>query len=99
MSTLLDRIETRSTNGRTGTDMARRRPNGSAPRWPPVGSSSAGSAPKKSLTAEQRAQAAEPFDAEGQFLLSPARSCWIPSTTRTGPSPRSGPRSPITGAA
>src|SRR5207248_6401391 len=67
MSTLIDRIETRSTNGRTGTDSAkpaeRLRTTMAACRlqftW--FGT-------KKSLTAEQRAQAAEPFDAEGQFL-------------------------------
>ena len=67
MSTLIDRIETRSTNGRTGTDSAtpaeRLRTTMAACRvqftW--FGT-------KKSLTAEQKAQAAEPFDAEGQFL-------------------------------
>ena len=67
MSTLIDRIESRSTNGRTGTDSAtpaeRLRTTMAACRvqftW--FGT-------KKSLTAEQKAQAAEPFDAEGQFL-------------------------------
>ena len=67
MSTLIDRIETRSTNGRTGTDgttpAERLRTTMAACRvqftW--FGT-------KKSLTAEQKAQAAEPFDAEGQFL-------------------------------
>jgi len=67
MSTLLDRIETRSTNGRTSTDSTtpaeRLRSTMAACRvqftW--FGT-------KKSLTAEQKAQAAEPFDAEGQFL-------------------------------
>src|SRR5947208_2485676 len=67
MSTLLDRIETRSTNGRNSLDSAtpaqRLRTTMAACRlqftW--FGT-------KKSLTAEQRAQAAEPFDAEGQFL-------------------------------
>jgi hypothetical protein len=67
MSTLLDRIETRSTNGRNSVDSAtpaeRLRTTMAACRlqftW--FGT-------KKSLTAEQRAQAAEPFDAEGQFL-------------------------------
>lgn len=67
MSTLLDRIESRSANGRTGSDSAtpaeRLRTTMAACRvqftW--FGT-------KKSLTAEQRAQAAEPFDAEGQFL-------------------------------
>src|SRR5271157_904478 len=67
MSTLIDRIENRSTNGRTGTDSAtpaeRLRATMAACRvqftW--FGT-------KKSLTAEQKAQAAETFDAEGQFL-------------------------------
>ena len=67
MTTLIDRIESRSTNGRTGTDSAtpaeRLRTTMAACRvqftW--FGT-------KKSLTAEQKAQAAEPFDAEGQFL-------------------------------
>ena len=67
MSTLIDRIETRSTNGRTGADSTtpaeRLRTTMAACRvqftW--FGT-------KKSLTAEQKAQAAEPFDAEGQFL-------------------------------
>ena len=67
MTTLLDRIETRSTNGRTGTDSTtpaeRLRNTMAACRvqftW--FGT-------KKSLTAEQKAQAAETFDAEGQFL-------------------------------
>ena len=67
MSTLIDRIESRSTNGRTGTDNStpaeRLRTTMAACRvqftW--FGT-------KKSLTAEQKAQAAEPFDAEGQFL-------------------------------
>ena len=67
MTTLLDRIETRSTNGRSATDNTtpaeRLRTTMAACRvqftW--FGT-------KKSLTAEQKAQAAEPFDAEGQFL-------------------------------
>jgi len=67
MSTLLDRIESRSTNGRTSTDGStpaeRLRTTMAACRvaftWLGV---------KKSLTSEQKAQAAEPFDAEGQFL-------------------------------
>ena len=67
MSTLIDRIETRSTNGRTGADSTtpaeRLRTTMAACRvqftW--FGT-------KKSLTAEQKAQAAEPFDAQGQFL-------------------------------
>ena len=67
MTTLLDRIESRSTNGRTGMDRAtpaeRLRTTMAACRvqftW--FGT-------KKSLTAEQKAQAAETFDAEGQFL-------------------------------
>jgi hypothetical protein len=67
MSTLIDRIETRSTNGRTNRDSStpaeRLRTTMAACRiqftW--LGT-------KKSLTAEQKAQAAEPFDAEGQFL-------------------------------
>ncbi len=67
MSTLIDRIETRSTNGRTGADSTtpaeRLRNTMAACRvqftW--FGT-------KKSLTAEQKAQAAEPFDAQGQFL-------------------------------
>ena len=67
MSTLIDRIETRSTNGRIATDgttpAERLRTTMAACRvqftW--FGT-------KKSLTAEQKAQAAEPFDAQGQFL-------------------------------
>ena len=67
MSTLIDRIETRSTNGRIGaastTPAERLRNTMAACRvqftW--FGT-------KKSLTAEQKAQAAEPFDAQGQFL-------------------------------
>jgi hypothetical protein len=67
MSTLIDRIETRSTNGRIGADSTtpaeRLRTTMAACRvqftW--FGT-------KKSLTAEQKAQAAEPFDAQGQFL-------------------------------
>ncbi len=69
MSTLIDRTESRSTNGRTGTDHStpadRLRNSMAACRvqftW--FGT-------KKALTAEQKAQAAEPFDAEGQFLSS-----------------------------
>ena len=67
MTTLIDRLESRSTNGRTSSDNTtpaeRLRTTMAACRvqftW--FGT-------KKSLTAEQRAQAAEPFDAEGQFL-------------------------------
>jgi hypothetical protein len=67
MTTLLDRIESRSNNGRTGAEMGtpaeRLRTTMAACRvqfnW--LGT-------KKSLTAEQKAQAAETFDAEGQFL-------------------------------
>ena len=67
MSTLIDRIEGRSTNGRITTDGStpaeRLRDTMAACRvqftW--FGT-------KKSLTAEQKAQAAEPFDAQGQFL-------------------------------
>ncbi len=67
MSALIDRIDSRSTNGRTVTDSVtpaeRLRTTMAACRvqftW--FGT-------KKSLTAEQKAQAAEPFDAEGQFL-------------------------------
>ena len=67
MSTLIERMETRSTNGRTGagstTPAERLRTTMAACRvqftW--FGT-------KKSLTAEQKAQAAEPFDAQGQFL-------------------------------
>src|SRR5262249_9660624 len=67
MSTLINRIETRSTNGRTGMDgttpAERLRTTMAACRvqftW--FGT-------KKSLTPEQKAQAAETFDAEGQFL-------------------------------
>jgi hypothetical protein len=66
MSTLIDRIESRSTDGRTGaetTPAQRLRTTMAACRvqftW--FGT-------KKSLTAEQKAQAAETFDAEGQFL-------------------------------
>ncbi|MGO9599687.1 MAG: hypothetical protein ACLP7Q_16985 [Isosphaeraceae bacterium] len=67
MNTLLDRIESRLNNGRTGTESTtpaeRLRTTMAACRvqftW--FGT-------KKSLTAEQKAQAAETFDAEGQFL-------------------------------
>jgi len=67
MSTLLDRIESRSNNGRIGSETTtpaeRLRTTMAACRvlftW--FGT-------KKSLTAEQKAQAAETFDAEGQFL-------------------------------
>src|SRR6516165_12457793 len=67
MSTLIDRLESRSTNGRTGTESntpaERLRTTMAACRvqftW--FGT-------KKTLTAEQRARAAETFDAEGQFL-------------------------------
>jgi hypothetical protein len=67
MSTVIDRIESRSTNGRRSTESAtpaeRLRTTMAACRvqftW--LGT-------KKSLTAEQKARAAEPFDAEGQFL-------------------------------
>ena len=67
MSTLIDHFESRSTNGRTGAQPAtpaeRLRTTMAACRiqftW--FGT-------KKSLTAEQKAQAAETFDAEGQFL-------------------------------
>ncbi len=67
MSTLIDRIVTRSTNGRIGADSTtpaeRLRTTMAACRvqftW--FGT-------KKSLTAEQKAQAAETFDAQGQFL-------------------------------
>ena len=67
MSTLLDRIESRSTNGRTGCGQhhARRTAPHHHGRLPgPVHLVRH----QKSLTAEQKAQAAEPFDAEGQFL-------------------------------
>ena len=67
MSTLIDRRESRSTSGRTSTESStpaeRLRTTMAACRvqftW--FGT-------KKSLTAEQKAQAAEPFDAQGQFL-------------------------------
>jgi hypothetical protein len=67
MSTLIDRIGSRSTNGRTVGDSTtpaeRLRTTMAACRvqftW--LGTT-------KTLTAEQKAQAAEPFDAEGQFL-------------------------------
>src|SRR5208337_2153645 len=67
MTTLIDRIESRSNNGRAGTETTtpaeRLRTTMAACRvqftW--FGT-------KKSLTAEQKAQAAETFDAEGQFL-------------------------------
>ena len=39
---------------------------------------------KKSLTAEQKAQAAETFDAEGQFLCA-GKNCWIRSILRFEP--------------
>jgi hypothetical protein len=67
MSTLIDRRESRSTNGRTSTESntpaERLRTTMAASR---VQFSWFGT--KKSLTADQKAQAAEPFDAEGQFL-------------------------------
>jgi hypothetical protein len=67
MSTLIDRRESRSTNGRTSTEgntpAERLRTTMAACR---VQFSWLGT--KKSLTAEQKAQAAETFDAEGQFL-------------------------------
>ena len=67
MSTLIDHRESRSTNGRTSTESntpaERLRTTMAACRvqftW--YGT-------KKSLTVEQKAQAAETFDAEGQFL-------------------------------
>ena len=67
MSTLIDRRESRSTNGRTSTESntpaERLRTTMAACRvqftW--YGT-------KKSLTVEQKAQAAETFDAEGRFL-------------------------------
>jgi hypothetical protein len=67
MSTLFDRLESRSTNGRASTEIntpaERLRTTMAACRvqftW--FGT-------KKSLTAEQKAQAAETFEAEGQFL-------------------------------
>src|SRR6516225_8947325 len=67
MSTLIDGRESRSSNGRTSTESntpaERLRTTMAACRvqftW--FGT-------KKSLTAEQKAQAAEPFDAEGRFL-------------------------------
>jgi len=67
MTTLLDRIESRLTHGRTGVDSTtpaeRLRTTMAACRvqftW--FGT-------KKSLTAEQKAQAAETFDAAGEFL-------------------------------
>src|SRR6516162_10462251 len=67
MSTLIDRRGSRSTNGRTSTESntpaERLRTTMAACRvqftW--YGT-------KKSLTVEQKAQAAQAFDAEGQFL-------------------------------
>jgi hypothetical protein len=67
MSTLIDRIESRAVNGRTGeestTPAERLRATMAACRvqftWFDT---------RKSLTAEQRAQAAQHFDAGGQFL-------------------------------
>ena len=67
MSTLIDRIETRSTNGRAGSDNStpaeRLRTTMAACRvqftWWGV---------QRALTAEQKAQAAQAFDAEGGFL-------------------------------
>jgi hypothetical protein len=67
MSTLIDRIESRSTNGRTGTER-----NTSAERLRTTMAACRVQftwfGTRKSLTPEQKAQAAEPFDAEGQFL-------------------------------
>src|SRR6516225_2467989 len=67
MSTLIDRRESRSTNGRTSTES-----NTPAERLRTTMATCRVQftwfGTKKSLTAEQRAQAAEAFDAEGQFL-------------------------------
>ena len=67
MSTLIDRIETRSANGRSATDdttpAQRLRSTMAAAR---VSFTWFGT--QKTLTPEQKAQAAEAFDAEGQFL-------------------------------
>ena len=65
MTTLLDHLETRPPRPPPSRP---RPPSGSAPPWPPSGSRSPGSASQKTLTPEQKAQAAEAFDAEGQFL-------------------------------
>ena len=63
MTTLIDRIETRPTSESTTTPAQRLRQTMAACRvkftW--FGT-------QKTLTPEQRAAAAEPFDAEGQFL-------------------------------
>ena len=67
MSTLIDRIETRSAHGRSATDNTtpaqRLRSTMAAARvsftW--IGT-------QKALDPEQKAQAAEAFDAEGQYL-------------------------------
>ena len=55
MSTVLDR------------PASARRPTCGRP-WPPCGFHSPGSAPASRLTAEQKAEAAEPFNAEAKFL-------------------------------
>ena len=67
MSTLIDRRESRSTNGRTSTES-----NTPAERLRTTMAACQVQftwyGTKKSLTVEQKAQAAETFDAEGQFL-------------------------------
>ena len=67
MTTLLDRIDTRSAHGRSATDdttpAQRLRATMAAAR---VSFTWMGT--QKTLTPEQRARAAEAFDAEGQFL-------------------------------
>ena len=77
---------------------APRRPSGSARRWPPAGSSSPGSAPR-SRSPPSRGPRPPRRSTPRASSSPPARSCSTPGTTRSGPSRRSGPRSPTTGAA
>ena len=67
MPTLLDHLDTDpvSSHGRVVTTSA---PSGSGPPWPPAGFRSHGGASRGTLTSEQKAQAAQAFDAEGEFL-------------------------------
>ena len=91
MSTLIDRIETRSTNGRTGTDSAtpaeRLRTTMAACRlqYTRLGTN-------KALTAEQKAQAAETFAVHDELARLHAQRTDAPERTielvHVGSSPR-----------
>ena len=71
-------------------------PSGSAPPWPPAGSSSPGSAPRSRSPPSRRPR--PPRRSTPRASSSPpARSCSTPGTPPSGPSRRSGPRSPTTG--